>query len=311
MSLAKMSPMLRGGQRSRLSATERRAGRVFVSPTVLTLLVMGVFPLLFILGAAFTKSSLGKPFKEFTGTRNFETVLGDADVVASLGRTLVFALGTTAASVVLGVLVATAVHQAVNNGSLVRTLLLLPLIVPPVVVGTLWKLIFNPAGGLLATLLGFVGIPAPTPLSDPRFSLGALMVADIWEWTPLVFLLVFAALLGQDRSVTEAARVDGAHGWTLFRLVTLPAIAGTVAAAAFIRLILALKVFDLVFVMTAGGPGQSTTTTSYLIHQVALKEFDIGRASAITLLLAVVATAVTLPVAALVAHLRRKEEAEA
>jgi multiple sugar transport system permease protein len=213
--------------------------------------------------------------------------------------------------VVLGVIVATAVHQSVRSGSLVRTVLLLPLIVPPVVVGTLWKLIFNPAGGLLATLLGLVGVPAPAPLSDPRFSLGALMVADVWEWTPLVFLLVFTALLGQDRAVTEAARVDGAQGWTLFRSITLPAIAGTIAAAAFIRLILALKVFDLVFMMTAGGPGQSTTTTSYLIHQVALKEFDIGRASAITLLLALLATAVTVPVAALVARLRHKEGAEA
>jgi multiple sugar transport system permease protein len=301
---------LRGGK-AKASAPERSAGRIFVSPTLLTLLVLGVFPLLFILGAAFTESSLGKPFKEFTGTANFQTVLADADVVASLGRTLLYALGTTAASVVLGVLVATAVHQAVRNGSVVRTLLLLPLIVPPVVVGTLWKLIFNPAGGLLGTLLGYVGISAPAPLSDGRFALGAIMIADVWEWTPLVFLLVFAALLGQDRSVIEAARLDGAHGWMLFRSVTLPAIAGTIAAAAFIRLVLALKVFDLVFMMTAGGPGQATTTTSYLIHQVALKEFDLGRASAITLLLAVLVTAVTLPVAAMAARLRRKEEAAA
>ncbi|MEE1621894.1 carbohydrate ABC transporter permease [Zafaria sp. J156] len=293
------------------SLAERRAGRLFVSPTVLTLLVLGAFPLLFILAAAFTDSSLGKPFKEFTGADNLATVLGNADVVASLSRTVGYAVGTTAASVVLGVVVATAVHQAVRSGAVVRTLLLLPLIVPPVVVGTLFKLIFNPAGGLLATVLGFVGIPAPAPLSDPGLALGAVMVADIWEWTPLVFILVFAALLGQDPSITEAARMDGAHGWKLFAAVTLPAIAGTIAAAAFIRLVLALKVFDLVYIMTAGGPGQSTTTTSYLIHQVALKEFDIGRASAITLLLAVVVTLVTLPAAGLAARLRRKEEATA
>lgn len=137
------------------------------------------------------------------------------------------------------------------------------------------------------------------------------MVADVWQWTPLVFLLVFAALLGQDGAVVEAARVDGAHGWGLFRSITLPAIAGTIAAAAFIRLVLALKVFDLVFMMTAGGPGQSTSTTSYLIYQAALKEFDVGRAAAITLLLALLVTATTVPVAALAGRLRRGEEAAA
>ena len=96
----------------------------------------------------------------------------------------------------------------------------------------MWKLIFNPAGGLLSTLLGYVGLAAPAPLSDGRFALGAVMLADIWQWTPLVFLLVFAALLGQDHSVIEAARLDGAHGWRLFSSVTWPAIAGTAAAAA-------------------------------------------------------------------------------
>lgn len=293
------------------SRADTRAGRIFISPTVLALLVLGVFPLLFILAAALTESSLGKPFKEFTGTANFATVLGDGDVVASLWRTAGYSIGVTAASVVLGVLTATAVYQAARSGSLVRTLLLLPLIVPPVVVGTLWKLIFNPAGGLLATLLGFAGISIPAPLSDSRFALGAVMLADIWEWTPLVFLLVFAALLGQDHSVIEAARLDGAHGRRLFASVTWPAIAGTVAAAAFIRLVLALKVFDLIHVMTSGGPGQSTTTVSALIHQAALKEFDVGRASAITVLLALLMAALTLPLAALTASRRRREEAAA
>lgn len=292
---------------AKIATSERRAARILVSPTVLGLLVLGAFPLTFIIAAALTESSLGKPFKEFIGTENFTTVLADADVVASLGRTLGYSLLVTAASLGLGVLIAVAVHQGTRNGALVRTLLLLPLIVPPVIVGTLWKLVYNPGGGLLATILKYVGLPAPALLSDGRFALGAVAVADVWQWTPLVFLLVYAALLAQDHSVTEAARVDGAHGWKLFRLITLPSIAGTVAAAAFIRLVLALKVFDLVFMMTSGGPGQSTTMTSYLIYQAALKEFDVGRAAAITLLLAVVVTAVTLPVAALTARLRRNE----
>lgn len=286
---------------------ERRAGRVFVGPTVLTLLVLGIYPLLFIVAAAVTDSSLGKPFRDFTGTENLERVLSDGDVWASLWRTVGYAMGTTAASVVLGVVLAVAVHRAVQQGALLRTLLMLPLIVPPVVVGTIWKLIFNPGGGLLATVMSFIGLPTIAPLTDPALALSAVMVADIWEWTPLVFLLVFAALLGQDRSVLEAASLDGARGWGMFWAITWPSIAGTVAAATFIRLVLAFKVFDLVYMMTSGGPGQATTTTSYLIHQIALREFDVGRAAVVTLLLAIVVTVVTLPVAAFSARIKRRE----
>lgn len=310
-SVARRRGLTAGHGGIRVNAADARTGRIFVSPTVLSLLVLGVFPLAFLIGAAFTESSLGKPFKEFAGTANFTAVLADSDIVASLWRTGLYAIGVSAASVVLGVITAAAVHQAARSGSLVRTLLLLPLIVPPVIVGTLWKLIFNPAGGLLATLLRYVGVEAPALLSDRRFALGAVMVADVWEWTPLVFLLVFAALLAQDRSVIEAARLDGAHGWRLFRSVTWPTIAATVAAAAFIRLVLALKVFDLVFMMTSGGPGQATTTTSLLIYQAAFREFDVGRAAAITVLLAALVAALTLPVAAVSAKLRHRDGAAA
>jgi multiple sugar transport system permease protein len=185
----------------------------------------------------------------------------------------------------------------------VRTLLLLPLITPPVVVGTLWKLVFNPGGGLLATLLPGVSL---APLSSTTWALPAIGLADVWQWTPLIVILVYAALLTQDPAVREAASLDGAHGVGLFRHITWPAIAGTVAAAFFIRIVIALKVFDLVFVMTSGGPGQASTTTTYLIQQVALKEFDIGRASAITLVFAVIVTAVTLGVAALARKARNE-----
>jgi multiple sugar transport system permease protein len=266
--------------------------------------------LLFIVGAAFTESSLGKPFQDFVGTETFEQVLGDADAVATLGRTLAYALSVSIASLVLGVIAALALYGAVRTGSFVRTLLLLPLITPPVIVGTLWKLIYNPAGGLLATVLGFFGAPRDTiaPLSSTTWALPGIAVADVWEWTPLVALLVFTALLAQDAQTIEAARLDGAHGLRLFRHITLPAIAGVLAAAFFIRLVLAFKVFDLIFMMTSGGPGQATTTTSYLIYQAALREFDVGKAAVITLLLAVLVTVVTLPVALVARRLQANHE---
>ncbi|MDN4616297.1 sugar ABC transporter permease [Leifsonia sp. F6_8S_P_1B] len=279
--------------------------RSMVTPTVLATLVIGAYPLVFILLTAFSESSLGRPFQAWVGGANLAEVLTDGDVTASLLRNTVYAVIVTAASVALGVVTALALRSATSRGSLVRTLLLLPLITPPVIVGVLWKLIFNPSGGLLNTVLGLFGYAGDpvAVLSNPAWALVGIGVADVWEWTPLVALLVFAALLGQDREVAEAAALDGAHGFRFFRSITLPAIAGTVAAAFLIRLVLAFKVFDLVFVLTSGGPGTSTSVPAYLIYQAALQQFDLGRASAITLLLAVVVTVVTLPVIAIARRL--------
>ncbi len=276
---------------------------MLTAPTVLAIVVLGAYPLAFILAAAFSDSTLGRPFRGWVGTENLETVLADGDVVASFTRTVTYAVVVSLVSVVLGVVIAIALERATRSGAVVRTLLLLPLITPPVVVGTLWKLIFNPGGGLLSALFPDLAL---APLSSTTWALPAIGLADVWQWTPLIVILVYAALLTQDPEVREAASLDGAHGVRLFGHITWPAIAGTVVAALFIRLVIALKVFDLVFVMTSGGPGQASTTTTYLIQQVALKEFDIGRASAITILFAVIVTAVTLAVAALARKARHE-----
>jgi multiple sugar transport system permease protein len=278
-----------------------------VAPTVLATVVLGAYPLIFILLTAFSQSSLGRPLQAWVGTANFTDALSDGDVTASLLRNVVYAVAVTACSVLLGVVTAVALRAATARGSLVRTLLLLPLITPPVIVGVLWKLVFNPSGGLLGTLasaLGWRGEPIAV-LSSPGWALVGIGVADVWEWTPLVALLVFAALLGQDRSVAEAAALDGAHGLRFFRSITLPDIAGTIAAAFLVRLVLAFKVFDLVFVLTSGGPGTSTSVPAYLIYQAALQQFDLGRASTITVLLAIVATVVTTPVILIARRLHR------
>lgn len=277
------------------------AHRLFVAPGVLALLVLGVYPLVFVVLAALSESSLGKPFQDWVGPANLVEVLADDDVTASVVRVVAYALGVAGVSLVLGVVSALALFAAVRSGGLVRTLLLLPLITPPVVVGVLWKLVFNPSGGLLNAVAGWFGYSGDpiSVLASPAWAIVGVGVADVWEWTPLITLLVFAALLGQDRSVTEAAALDGAHGIRLFWSITVPSVGGTIAAAFLIRTVLAFKVFDLVFVLTSGGPGTSTTTPSYLIYQAALQQFDLGRAATITLVLAVVVTVVTLPIVAI------------
>lgn len=291
--------------RRRTDRSVGRAHRLFVAPGVLALLVLGVYPLVFILLATVSESSLGRPFTAWIGADNIVAVLSDSDTRASMVRVTLYALGVAVASTVLGVLTALALHRSVRSGSTVRTLLLLPMITPPVVVAILWKLIYNPTGGLLnvvVELFGYRGEPISV-LANPVFSLGGLALADVWEWTPIITLLVFAGLLGQDPEVQEAAALDGAHGRRLFSSITLPAIGGMIAAAFLIRTVLAFKVFDLVFVLTTGGPGTATTTPSFLIWQAAIQQFDLGIAATITLFLAVAVTIVTLPIVAITRRL--------
>lgn len=299
----------RGVRRARYALSTGRAHRIFVAPAVLAILVLGLYPLLFTVAAALSESQLGAPFQAWVGAENLREVLGDPDQQAAIVRGALFAIATAAASTLLGTVLALALHR-IGVGGVLRTLMLAPLILAPVVVAVLFKLILTPSGGLLDTLtrgLGRSGAPLSL-LTDPATAIVAVAVADIWEWTPLVTLLVLASLLGQDRGVLEAAALDGAHGWRLLRQIVLPAIGASIAAAFLIRLVIAFKVFDLVVVMTAGGPGTSTSTPSYLAYQAALQQFDLGRAAAITLLLAVVVTAVTLPVAALTRRLHRAED---
>lgn len=293
---------LRGGRRGGLRGGRRGgAQRAFVGPAVLAVLVLGAYPLAFVVAAALSESTLGKPFQAWVGLDSARRVLADPAVTDALSRNVAYAVGVAVVSTVLGVVLALALAGVRRSGATLRTLLLLPMVTPPVVVAVVWKLVFNPAGGLLATGLAAVGYDgAPVSvLASPRLALLGVAVADVWQWTPLVMLLVYAALLGLDHEVLEAAALDGAHGVRLARHVVLPAVAGTIAAAFFIRLVLAFKVYDLVAVMTAGGPGRSTTTPSYLIHQAALQQFDLDRAAVITLALAVVVTVVTVPVAVL------------
>lgn len=285
-------------QESRRRRSDRAYHRAFISPSVIVLLVLAAYPLLFIASAAFTRSSLGQPFQEFVGSANLQAALGSETVQNSLLLGTGYAMSVSLASTALGTLTAVALWRSLKSGAFIRTVLLLPMIVPPVVVGILFSFIFSPSGGLIDTLIRRFtpGSGTFAILSDTTWAIFGVALADVWEWTPLVVLLVFTALLGQDSQITEAAQLDGANAFQLFRHITLPAVASTIAAAFLIRLILAFKVFDLIYVMTSGGPGSSTQVPAFLIWRSALQNFDVGMAATITLLLAVVVTVITLPV---------------
>jgi multiple sugar transport system permease protein len=278
--------------------TQRYVPALLVSPMVLGLLVFAVYPLIYLLILSSSESLLGKPFQAWIGLENYRAAFADQTFLASLIRSIAFALPVTVAELILGLAIAVLLQHTIRGGHIVRTLILLPLMTPPVMVAVAWKLILSPVGGLLnAALLGFGLSDKPVSvLGSATWAFPSIALADAWQWTPFIILLVFAALQAQPVELRQAAMIDGASEGQVFRDITLPLLIPAVVAIGLIRFITALKLFDLVYALTQGGPGFDTTVGSFHIYRVALEQFNVGYAAALTVLFGLFVSLVTLPI---------------
>lgn len=284
------------------------AGRAMLSPAVLAIAIVAIYPLAYIVAASFSESSLGRPFTEWVGFANFAALLGDGVTLPSLGRSLVFALPSTLVALAAGFLIALSLDAAVKSGRAIRVLLLLPLMTPPVMVAVIWKLLLAPTGGLLNNI-GQIAAPGSEPflfLGSSPAAMISLIVVDAWQWTPFCVLLLYAALQTLPGEVYEAAQVDGAGVWQTFWRITFPLILPSIITVLLLKLIVSFKVFDLVFIMTSGGPGFDTTVSSYQIYRTALQTFDVGAAAAQTIAFLVLVTIVIVPLNAVRQRLHRE-----
>ncbi len=278
--------------------TQELVPLLLVAPLVLGLLVFAIYPLVYLLVLSSSESLLGKPFQAWVGFENYRAAFADRTFLASLLRSVGFAIPVTIAELILGLAIAVVIQRSIRGGHIVRTLILLPLMTPPVMVAVAWKLILSPVGGLLnAALLGLGLTDKPVSvLGSSTWAFPSIAIADTWQWTPFIILLVFAALQAQPADLRQAATVDGASEWQVFRDITLPMLVPALVAIALIRFIMALKLFDLVYALTQGGPGFDTTVGSFHIYRVALEQFDVGYAAALTVLFGLFVSLVTLPV---------------
>ncbi|WVT76717.1 sugar ABC transporter permease (plasmid) [Sinorhizobium chiapasense] len=294
-------------RRGTLSARFGRA--LWIAPVVLALAVTTLYPTVFLLGLAFSKSTLGKPFRGFVGIKHFATALQDPVFLSAIGRSVAYAFSTSLLQLAFGFLIALLFTSLLKGGRFLMSLVLLPLMTPPVMVGIAWKLIFAPAGGLLnGTLIHYGVISQPISfLGHPLLAWLAIAVADLWQWTPFIVILCFAALSTIPEGVREAALVDGANGWQRFWHITLPLVAAPLSSIYLLKLILSFKLFDLVYILTVGGPGFATTSAGFSIYRRAIEQFDVGRAAAETMIYALVIGLATLPVVRLHQHFERRE----
>lgn len=256
--------------------------------------------LVYVVGLSVTDSTLAKPFKDFVGFANFTKAFNDAGFEKSIWLMLEFAFVVTIIETLLGFLFAMVLHTEVKAGRYLNTLALLPMFTPAVAVAMIWKLIYDPGSGLLNHYLlkwGIINTPIGW-MGNSTYAMPGLMIADIWQWTPFCFLLILAAFQSLPFEPYEAAQVDGASGWQTFKRLTLPLVLPSVIITFLFRLLIALKVFDLVFMLTYGGPGDSTQVASFYIYKVAFTTFKTGYGAAQTvlvfLLIAVIATLLTM-----------------
>jgi len=283
-------------------------GRALLAPAVVAIAIIAIYPLGYIIAASFSESSLGRPFTEWVGFDNFAALLGDGVTLPSLGRSLVFAIPSALIALVAGLVVALSLDAAVKGGRVIRVLLLLPLMTPPVMAGVIWKLMLAPTGGLLNNI-GQSFAPGSEPFlflgSSPAAMISVILV-DAWQWTPFCVLLVFAALQTLPTEVYEASQVDGAGVWQTFWRITFPLVLPSLITVLLLKLVVSFKVFDLVFIMTSGGPGFDTTVSSFQIYRTGLQTFDVGAAAAQTIAFLVLVTIVILPLNAVRQRLHRE-----
>lgn len=272
-----------------LPQRERRQAWVLLAPMLLMMLLLTAWPLARTLWLSFTDAALvgDGVTPAWVGADNFFYALTDPDFQAALGRTLYFTVISVAFEGMIGVLVALLLNQKFHGRNVLRVLVILPWALPTIVNATMWRLNFNPDYGSINALLTQLGVidHYRSWLGDPASALNAVMLADIWKNYPLITLLTLAALQSIPDDLYEAARLDGASAWRRFRAITLPAILAPLAVALVLRTIDAFKVFDIIYVMTRGGPMDSTKTLSFFVYQESFSYLRAGSGAAYAVLM--------------------------
>ena len=218
----------------------------------------------------------------FEGFRHFAAMPSDPLLRAGAGNTLQFALYAVAAEMAIGLVLALFVSRATRGRVVYRTVFLLPVLLPGIVIGAIWKLMYNPDFGVINQLLELIGIAGRDWLGDGTLALASVIAVDVWHWTPFVFLLLLAAIESLPPDVHEAALIDGAGTWQEFRHVTFPMLLPAFMVTLAFRLIVSFKVFDEVYLLTGGGPGTATEVLSFTIYRRFFTEDRMGYGSAIS-----------------------------
>lgn len=276
---------------------DRQFQYTLIAPSIFVLLLIGVFPLVYLLVVSFQGITMTNNDTSFQGLRNFSLLLHDARAWESLLHTLVFTGIALPLELILGLLMAQLFIDHLPGRQLFVALLVLPVVVSPIVAGATWSLMFDNRFGPINQVIGWLAGHEVTLLwtIHPNLVYPAILVAEVWQWTPFMFLLLLAALAAVDKSQLEAASIDGAGYWRTFFRIVLPAIWPVMAVAILIRGLDLFRLFDIVWALTKGGPGTATETLSIFAYIKGFQQFETSYTAAVALLIiAVLSVVVTL-----------------
>jgi multiple sugar transport system permease protein len=283
---------------------ERLLPYLFIAPTMAVLLALSIYPLLYSVKVAFQTGS-GEAAR--WSLANFARLASDGFFLSALWHTFIYAAAALTFEFLLGLTLALLVDRPFRGRGLFRALLLVPMMLPPVVVGVVWRLMLNPNFGAINGTLKAAGADtdALTWTASPALALASVIAVDVWQWTPFMFLVLLAGLQAIPQEPYEAAVIDGSSWWQTFRYVTLPLLRPAILIALLLRTMDLLRVFDQIFILTEGGPGFATETVSLYIYRAAFRFSDFGYAAAMSFVL----LAITNVISVIYIRLLRRREA--
>lgn len=267
---------------------------VFMAPAVIIMGLALLYPLGYMIYGSFRAWDPSQNISEteFVGLKNYITLFFDPAFRESLSVTLTFAFAVVTAELAIGVGLALLLDRNIRGMSVLRTLFILPMMIAPVVVGLMWRYMYHPTVGTINRTLKSMGLEGVDWLG--QHALLSVIIADIWQWTPFIFILSLAALQSLPRSTLEAAKIDGATGWQQIRYIKLPLMMPVLIVTGLLRLIDAFKVLEVILVMTEGGPGLSTEIIALRISRTATEFRELGVAAAMSNYLLILLLILTL-----------------
>ena len=285
-----------GPHTARTSARRRRnyARRywAFAAPGTLVVLAVIVFPWLFTGYMSLHEWAPGEG-TSWSGLANYTRLFTDADFAWAILRTLYFSVLAVVAPLLLGIAAAVCFNKKFPLRGVARTIFILPMMATPVAVALVWSMMFHPQLGVLNYILTSIGLPPSAWTYSADTVIPTLVLVETWQWTPLVMLIVLGGLASLPVEPYEAAKIDGASGWQTFRHISLPLLWPFIVVAMVIRTIDALKSFDVIYVITVGGPGSASTTINIMLYQQAFSYYHLGYASAIVVVFFVLILAIS------------------
>lgn len=254
---------------------------LLLGPGILFLLIVVVFPMLFALYITTNVWNLTGVTGKYIGMSNFQTMVHDGRFIAALGRSIYFTVAAVSIELLLGLTIALTLKKIRKGTNFFFSLFLIPMVITTPAIAYAFKFILHPQYGFVNYGLRLIGFNSIAFLGSSTWALNSVILTDVWQWTPLMILILYAGLESLPEEPFEAAQMDGATAWQRFRWVTVPLLKPVIGIALLIRSMDAFKAFGKFFIMTSGGPGTASEVLSLYAYKLGFSQFDVGYATAV------------------------------